>query len=217
MSGSPKDCRHDMRVRTEEKERCHDSCSCHPILNNLRCSVKSRHELRGEQEQGQTDQLRQNQAAEDAKADKDAVEKQLADRDKDIEALKKNTGDAAKIQAQLDELKGKYDKETEAYKAQLAARDYQSAIDKAIAGSGVKFSSKSAEKAFRAGIGDSKLELKDGALTGFKDYLDKAKAEDPSAFVKTNARVDTQGGLEGSGSDDKPMTLAGALHAKYDK
>ncbi|MDY5346816.1 MAG: phage scaffolding protein [Eubacteriales bacterium] len=163
------------------------------------------------------DIAKHQKAAEDAKADKEAVEKQLADRDKDIEALKKNTGDAAKIQAQLDELKGKYDKETEAYKAQLAARDYQSAVDNAIAGSGVKFSSKSAEKAFRAGIGDSKLELKDGTLTGFKDYLDKAKTEDPSAFVKSNARVDTQGGLEGSGSDDKPLTLAGALHAKYDK
>ena len=57
-----------MRVRTEEEERCHDSCSGYAVLDDLRCSVKSRHELRGEQEQGQTDQLRQDQAAENAKA-----------------------------------------------------------------------------------------------------------------------------------------------------
>lgn len=156
-------------------------------------------------------------AAEDAKADKEALEQQVTDRDKDIAELKKASGDVAKIQEKLDELQGKYDQETEAYKAQLAQRDYQSAIDKAIADSGVKFSSKSAEKAFRAGIGDSKLEMKDGALDGFDKYLEKAKSEDPSAFVKAGARVDTQGSLEGGSRETKPMSLLGALHEKYDK
>lgn len=156
-------------------------------------------------------------AAEDARADKDALEKQVADRDKDIAELKKTNGDAAKIQEKLDELQGKYDKETEAYKAQLAQRDYLSAVDKAISESGIKFTSKSAEKAFRAGIGDSKLELKDGVLDGFAKYLEKAKSEDPSAFVKAGARVDTQGSLDGGSREEKPMTLAGALHEKYDK
>lgn len=156
-------------------------------------------------------------AAEDARADKDALEKQVADRDKDIAELKKTNGDAAKIQEKLDELQGKYDKETEAYKAQLAQRDYLSAVDKAISESGIKFTSKSAEKAFRAGIGDSKLELKDGVLDGFDKYLEKAKSDDPSAFVKAGARVDTQGSLDGGSHEEKPMTLAGALHEKYDK
>lgn len=121
------------------------------------------------------------------------------------------------LQNKLKELQGKYDKETEAYKAQLTQRDYQTAIDKAIADSGVKFSSKSAEKAFRAGIGDSKLEMKDGALDGFDKYLEKAKSEDPSAFVKAGARVDTQGSLEGGTRETKPTSLLGALHEKYDK
>ena len=152
-------------------------------------------------------------AADDAKADKEALEQQVADRDKDIAELKKTSGDAAKIQEKLDELQGKYDKETEAYKAQLAQRDYQTAI----ADSGVKFSSKSAEKAFRAGIVDSKLEMKDGALDGFDKYLEKAKSDDPSAFVKAGARVDMQGSLEGGTRETKPTSLLGALHEKYDK
>lgn len=156
-------------------------------------------------------------SAEDAKADKEAVEKQLADRNKDIEELKKASGDADSIKKQLEELQDKYDKETEDYKAQLAERDYQSAVDKAIADGGIKFTSKSAEKAFRAGIRDSKLEMKDGALTGFDKYLEKAKSDDPSAFVKTNTRVDTQGSLEGGRHENKPMTLAAALHEQYDK
>ncbi len=156
-------------------------------------------------------------SAEDAKADKEALEQQVADRDKDIAELKKTSGDAAKIQEKLDELQGKYDKETEAYKAQLAQRDYLSAIDKAIADSGVKFSSKSAEKAFRAGIGDSKLEMKDGALSGFDKYLEKAKSEDPGAFVKTGARIDSQGPLEGGSAETKPASLLSALREKYNE
>ena len=156
-------------------------------------------------------------ATEDAKADKEALEQQVADRDKDIDALKKASGDADGIRKQLEELQGKYDKETEAYKAQLAQRDYQSAIDKAISDSGIKFTSKSAEKAFRAGISDSNLEMKDGALSGFDKYLEKAKSDDPSAFVKASARVDTQGPLEGGQHESKPMTLAAALHEQYDK
>lgn len=157
-------------------------------------------------------------AAENAKADKKALEEQVKDRDKDIEDLKakvKADVDADAIRKQLEELRGKYDKETEAYKAQLAQRDYQSAVDKAIADSGVKFTSKSAEKAFRAEI---KLEMKDGALAGFDKYLEQAKSNDPSAFVKAGSRIDTQGSLEGgTGGDKTPTTLAGALHAKYDK
>lgn len=154
-------------------------------------------------------------AAENAKADKKALEAQVKDRDKDIEDLRKANGDADGIRKQLEELRGKYDKETEAYKAQLAQRDYQSAVDKAIADSGVKFTSKSAEKAFRAEL---KLELKDGALAGFDKYLEQAKSNDPSAFVKAGGRIDTQGPLDGgAGGDKAPTTLAGALHAKYDK
>ena len=149
--------------------------------------------------------------------EKEAIEQQLADRVKDIEDLKKSTGDAAAIKAQLEELQGKYDKETEAYKAQLAERDYSEAINKAIADSGVKFTSKAAEKAFIAEIKTNKFEVKDGVLEGFNQFLEKAKTDDPSAFVKAGAKFDTQGSLEGGSVEKKPMTLAAALHEQYDK
>ncbi len=145
---------------------------------------------------------RYKKAAEDAKADKDTLEQQVADRDKDIAELKKSSGDAAEIQKKLDALQSKYDQETADYKTQLAQRDYQTAVDKAIADSGVKFSSKSAEKAFRAGVQDSNLEIKDGALDGFDKYLEKAKTEDPSAFVKSGSRIDQQGEL---GGEKRPL------------
>ena len=49
-------------------------------------------------------------AAEDAKADKEALEQQVADRDKDIAELQKSSGDADSVRKQLEELQGKYDK-----------------------------------------------------------------------------------------------------------
>lgn len=160
---------------------------------------------------------REKQKVDQLKSDKEAVEKQLSDRNKDLEDLKKSNGDAASIKAQLDELQGKYNKETEAYKLQLAERDYGDAIAKAITASGVKFTSKAAEKAFVAELKAKKLEVKDGALDGFDKFLETAKSEDPSAFVKAKAKVDTQGSLGGEPGDDKPTSLAGALHEKYDK
>ena len=54
-------------------------------------------------------------------------------------------------------------------------------------------------------------------LEGFNQFLEKAKTDDPSAFVKAGAKVDTQGSLEGGSVDKKPMTLAAALHEQYDK
>ena len=98
------------------------------------------------------------------------MEKQLADRDKDIEDLRKSSGDAESVRKQLEDLQGRYTKETEDYKAQLASRDYADAMNRAITAKGVKFSSKAAEKAYLADLKEKHLELKDGELTGFDEW-----------------------------------------------
>lgn len=121
-------------------------------------------------------------AAEDAKADKEAVEKQLADRNKDIEDLRKSSGDAESVRKQLEDLQGRYTKETEDYKAQLASRDYADAMTRAITAKGVKFSSKAAEKAYLADLKEKHLELKDGELTGFDEWHKTQLEADPTAF-----------------------------------
>ncbi len=119
-------------------------------------------------------------AAEDAKADKAAAEQQLADRDKDIEALK--ALDADGLKKQLESLQKKYTADTEQYKAQLADRDYSDAVARAIADKGIKFSSKAAERAYIADLKAKKLTLKDGALEGFEEYHKAQLEADPSAF-----------------------------------
>lgn len=118
-----------------------------------------------------------------AKADLADAQAQLAQRDKDLEELKKTTGDADALKKQLEELQGKYTTETEQYKAQLAERDYLDAMTAAIAGKGLKFSSKSAERAFRDDLKAKGLTIKDGTLEGFEDYVKAQMEADPSAFA----------------------------------
>lgn len=125
---------------------------------------------------------REKQKADQAKEDLAAAQKSLADRDKDIEELKKTSGDAEGIRKQLEELQGKYTKETDDYKAQLAGRDYSDAITRVIHDKGIKFSSKAAERAYIADLKGKHLELKDGVFSGFDEWHKAQTEADPTAF-----------------------------------
>lgn len=126
---------------------------------------------------------REKQAAQNAKADADALRQQLEDRDKDLETLRKDAGNTQNIQKRLDELQEKYDTDTQNYKDQLSARDYADAMSQAISGASLKFSSKGAERAFRAELKAKGLTLKDGALEGFDDFVKAQREADPDAFA----------------------------------
>ena len=118
-----------------------------------------------------------------AKADLADAQGKLSAAVSELETLKKSSGDAAAIQQQLTELQAKYDQDTEALRTQLADRDYADAIGRAITGKGLKFSSKSAERAFTAALKEQKLELKDGELTGLDDFIKAQREADPAAFA----------------------------------
>jgi len=104
-----------------------------------------------------------------------------------LEAQKAAGGDPAAAQKQLEELQTKYDTDTNALKAQLADRDYSDAITRAISDKALKFSSRSAERAFIAALKEKKLELKDGVLTGVDDFIQAQKEADPDAFAPEKA------------------------------
>lgn len=126
----------------------------------------------------------------------------------ELEGLKKAGGDIAAVQAQLTELQGKYDTDTKALQAQLADRDYSDAITRAITGKGLKFSSKSAERAFTAALKEQKLELKDGQLTGLDGFIQAQREADPEAFApnKPAPRFATGSG-SGGGHGEPPEQL----------
>lgn len=101
-------------------------------------------------------------------------------------------------------------REIEDYKSQLAERDYSDALRRAISDKGVTFSSKSAEKAFMADLKTTRFQVKDGALEGFDEYLEKAKSEDPGAFVKPGL-FDTQARLDGGAKEQTANATMNSL------
>lgn len=152
------------------------------------------------------------QAQADAKALPD-VQKELND-----------TKEALKV-AQDDGWKDKHDqvkKEFDDYKAdvtaKLADRDYSDAITRAISGKKLKFSSKSAERAFTDALREKKLELKDGELTGLDDFIKEQRESDPDAFAPDNPppRFATGSGSGGGhGAPPPQITRAAQLAAEH--
>lgn len=135
----------------------------------------------------------------------------------ELEGLKKDGGDIGKLQQQLTDLQAKYDKDTGDLRGQLADRDYSDAITRAIAGKALKFSSKSAERAFTAALKEKKLELKDGELTGLDDFIKAQKEADPEAFAPDKAppRIVGPMGGGGNGAPPQPVSRAAQLAAEH--
>lgn len=149
-----------------------------------------------------------------AEEDLSEVKKQLEARNGDLEELKKSAGNAEEVQKKLDELQAKYDTDTKAFQDQLDARNYADAMTAAIAKSGIKFSSKAAEKAFRAELKEKGLTVKDGALDGFEDFLKGQKDTDPEAFAPDKPGA-TIVGKVGSGGDPGGLSAGARAAQKF--
>lgn len=153
-----------------------------------------------------------------AKADLADAQGKLTAAQSELETLKKSNGDAAAVQKQLTELKAKYEKDTGDLRTQLADRDYSDAIARAITGKGLKFSSKSAERAFTAALKEQKLELKDGELSGLDDFIKAQREADPEAFAPDKAPprlVTGSGSGGGHGEPPKQTSRAAQLAAEH--
>ena len=152
-----------------------------------------------------------------AKADLADAQGKLASAQTELEGLKKANGDIAAIQQQFTDLQAKYDKDTGDLRGQLADRDYSDAISRGISSKGLKFSSKSAERAFTAALKEKKLELKDGELTGLDDFIKAQKEADPDAFAPDKAppRIVGPMGGGGNGAPPQPASRAAQLAAEH--
>lgn len=112
-----------------------------------------------------------------------AAEKtQLATVSAELEKLKATPDKSAELQTKLAELQKKYDADTAELQSKIDGRTYDDAIAEAITKAGVEFTSGSAKKNFVSELKAAKLELKDGAISGFDEFLTKQKEADKDAF-----------------------------------
>ena len=80
------------------------------------------------------------------------------------------------------EWKEKAEKTEKDYAAKLAQRDYSDAIKELT--KDLKFTSNAAKKSFLSDLESNPLQMRDGKILGFDDYLSKFKESDPDALIK---------------------------------
>ena len=90
--------------------------------------------------------------------------------------------DFEQITKDRDEWKQKAEQAEKDFKEQLSKRDYSDAIKDLT--KDIKFSSNSAKKAFMADLESNPLQMRDGKVLGFDDYLKSYQETDADAFVK---------------------------------
>ena len=145
------------------------------------------------------------------------------------EALKGFEGiDPADVKKQLEEANKKVKEAQDNAQKQLAERDYNDALTKAL--DGIQFTSSAARKAIEADVRATCTTIKDGVIVGFNDVIEAAKKNDASAFVDEQqqemeggkARFAAPGGTGGNGSgggkpDLSKMSMADYIAARRKK
>lgn len=145
----------------------------------------------------------------DLLTERDTIKNQLLAANEQIESYKGMNID--EVSKAAEEWKAKYETETAALNQQLQKKDFEFAASRLL--SEVKFSSKSAEKAFISGLTEKTLPIQDGKLLGFDDYLEEYKKNDPGAFAATQAAPPV-GGAANPGTQPKAQENTGAKYAQ---
>ena len=135
---------------------------------------------------------------------KKAAESQVADRDKQLETLKKSTGDAAELQKQIDALQETNKQAKAQYDSDLAAAKLSAALDLGI----TKAKGKNV-KAIKALLDTSKMAVKeDGTVDGLDTALETLKGSDGYLFTQEETKPEGNGFQTGAPSPDAPETKA---------
>lgn len=131
------------------------------------------------------------------------LKQSVSDRDKQLNDLKKSSGDNAELKAQIEELQKKNTEQAKAHAAEMAQLKLDNAVDTALTAAGAKNS-----KAVKALLDMSKVKLgEDGKLSGWDEQISAVQKSDSYLF---NAKQPENKGIKGFNpgkSDDvKPGT-----------
>lgn len=125
---------------------------------------------------------------------------QISDRDKQLEGLKKTSGDNAELMKQIEQLQNDNKAQNEAHSAEIAKIRLDNAIDTALTAAGAKNN-----KAVRAMLAMDGVKLDaDGKLSGLSEQLDAVKKSDSYLF---NSMANSfKGTKPGAGADGLPTS-----------
>ena len=115
----------------------------------------------------------------DLNNDKKELKKQLEEVNAKVQEL--SSVNAEKLNKEIEDLKKKYETDTNALNEKISKREYEYAVKELTRD--IKFSSESAKKTFMNDLVSKALKLEEGKLLGFDDYLNSYKEADPNAFV----------------------------------
>lgn len=116
---------------------------------------------------------------------KQQLETSVAERDKQLEDLKKSTGDVETLKKQIETLQNENKTKEETYKTELSNLKKTNALDLALSGAKVKNN-----KAIKALLDSEKIKLKDdGTLEGLTEQLEAIKKSDAYLFEETQTNT----------------------------
>lgn len=131
------------------------------------------------------------------------LKQSVADRDKQLEDLKKSSGDNAELKKQIETLQQQNAEQQKAHEAELKQLKLDNAIDTALTAAGAKN-----VKAVKPFIDTTKIKLgEDGKLTGLDEQLKEVQETEGYLFAEKQQKQQTFKGFQpGASGEVKPGT-----------
>lgn len=133
------------------------------------------------------------------------LKKSVSDRDKQLEDLKKSSGDNAALQQQISDLQKQNADQQRAHDEELARLKLDNAVEIALSGAKARNG-----KAVRAMLDMSKVKIsEDGKLSGFDEQIEALKKSDSYMFDEQQTQQQFTGFQPGASSTVPNSTAAG--------
>lgn len=131
------------------------------------------------------------------------LKQSVADRDKQLEDLKKSSGDNAELKKQIETLQQQNAEQQKAHEAELKQLKLDNAIDTALTAAGAKN-----VKAVKPFVDTAKIKLgEDGKLTGLDEQLKEVQKTEGYLFAEKQQKQQTFKGFQpGASGEVKPGT-----------
>lgn len=138
------------------------------------------------------------------------LKKSVADRDTQLEGLKKSSGDNTALQEQIAALQKQNADQQKAHNDELAKLKFDNAIEMALNGAKAKNI-----KAVRAMLDDSKMKMgEDGKLSGFDEQIEALKKSDAYMFDVEQQPQQQFTGFQPGASSTVPNSTAAGYEAR---